>query len=64
MRNTEAPQAHLNAAKCPAKHQIVEVAEVADTENAAGYFSESGPEREIVMLQDDGSKFHFIESIR
>jgi hypothetical protein len=26
----------------------------------AGDFSESGSEREIVMLQDNGSKFHFI----
>ena len=64
MRNTEARQAHLNAAERAAKHQIIEVAQVTDAEDAAGNLSESGPKREIVMLKDDGSKLNFVESVR
>src|SRR3970282_185491 len=46
-------EAHLDACQSAAKHEIVEIAQVADAENAAGELPQARTPRHIEGLEDD-----------
>src|SRR2546421_9263279 len=53
MRDPGAVQPHLDPAQGAAQHQIVEMAEMADTEDLALHFAEPGAERHVEAVEND-----------
>ena len=56
MRHATDRQTHLDTAQCAGQHQIVEVAEVPDTEGAAFELAEAHAERHVEALEDGLAK--------
>jgi hypothetical protein len=64
MRNPGPRQTHFDTTKGTAEHQVVQIAQVADSEDASGHLSKTGAERKIVVLKDDVAKLRFFKSAR
>ena len=56
VRHAGQRQAHLDAAERAGQHEVVEIAQVADAEDLVLHLAETGAEREVEALQDDGAQ--------
>ena len=51
LRHADIAHRHLGARDRAEQHQLVQIAEVADSEELAGHSTEAGAEREVVLLE-------------
>jgi hypothetical protein len=64
VRNPSTRQTHFDTTKGAAEHQVVQIAQMANSEDASSHLSETGAEREITVLQNDTSKVCLFEAAR
>ena len=56
VRHTRKAKAHLNSTQCSSEHEIVEMAEMANSKHFARKFGEACAQRHIEILEDDCSQ--------
>src|SRR5262245_46098606 len=64
MRDAGKTKAHLDAAKRPDEHEVVEAAEMADAEHTARELRQADAERHVEVLEDDAAQSVGVVALR